>query len=358
MKVLHLNNEKTWRGGERQTLFLARALADMGCPSIIACRPGRPLAHQARAENVPVVPLAGNPLAAAAAIVWFARHCDVIHCHTGRTHSLAALTSFLHRKPVIVTRRVAFPIRQSAFNRYKYRRAHKLVGISTFIARQLADWGVSAEKIAIVPSAVAPVDSPASGAVRAQLRAELHLPLRKKIVGNIGALTSEKDHVTLLQAAQKVFQEHPDVLFVVVGSGALHGFLLQKRRELQLDQVVVFLGQIPRAERLLPAFDVLAVSSRMEGLCSTILDAFAAGVPVAATACGGIPDLVRPGETGLLAPSGDAAALAAAISKLLGDDQLRRTVSSTALAFVNGKFSIAEMARQYQEIYTTVLGGC
>src|SRR5438552_14802574 len=118
VKILHLNNEKTWRGGERQTLLLAAGLRERGVVSVIGCRPGGLLDQLALAESVATLPVPGNNLSAALALTKAARDFDLIHCHTGRGHSLAALTSGWHRKPFLVTRRVDFLPGAGWFNRF------------------------------------------------------------------------------------------------------------------------------------------------------------------------------------------------------------------------------------------------
>jgi len=134
--------------------------------------------------------------------------------------------------------------------------------------------------------------------------------------------------------------------------------LLSLRRELGLEEKVLMPGFIPQAEELLPAFDVFAMSSCMEGLGSIVLDAFAAGVPVAATAGGGLPELVRAGENGMLAPVGDAPALADAIDCLLENPVLAKEFSSRARKRVEAEFSVARMVEQYQTVYEKILGRC
>jgi glycosyltransferase involved in cell wall biosynthesis len=115
-------------------------------------------------------------------------------------------------------------------------------------------------------------------------------------------------------------------------------------------------GYIPQAEQFLPAFDLFVMSSSTEGLGSIVLDAFAAGVPVASTAGGGLPELVRNGETGLLTPVGDPTALAQAILKLLADRSLAGRLSAQAGAWVREHFSVGVMADAYQRVYADVLG--
>src|SRR6266567_8056002 len=137
MRILHLNNEKTWRGGERQTLLLAKALAEFGVGSAIGCRPGAALEDHARRERLPTFAIAGNGVRAAFDLARIAKGFDLIHCHTGRTHSLAAATAVWHGKPIVVTRRVAFLPKPSWFNRRKYRTASKVVCVSNYVASQL-----------------------------------------------------------------------------------------------------------------------------------------------------------------------------------------------------------------------------
>lgn len=360
MRVLHLNNEKTWRGGERQTLFLAAELPNHGVESVVGCRPASLLEKKVAERGLPTIPIGAGNLPAIIQVARASRQFDLIHCHTARGHSVAALSNLVSPKPVVVTRRVDFEPSRSAFNRFKYRQARKVVCISEFIARQLRDWGVPAERLAVVPSAI-PTNSPfgvpplGGSEARAELRKLLNISGDKTIVGNIAALVGHKDHATLLRAARHVASRRPDVVFVVIGEGELHEQLLSLRRELGLESVVHFAGFIPDAERLLPAFDVFVMSSCMEGLGSVVLDAFAAKIPVAATAGGGLPELVRDKQTGLLAAVGNDKALADKILQLLDDHALGEQLVEIAARFVSENYSVTAMAQRYLSIYKAVL---
>jgi glycosyltransferase involved in cell wall biosynthesis len=356
VKILHLNNEKTWRGGERQTLLLAAELQRIGIQNTIACRRGAPLETQAAKQSVPVVAVgASNPMLLLDLLSLAGNH-DLLHCHTGRGHSVAAVMSLFNRTPIIVTRRVDFLPSQSLFNRFKFRRARKVVCISRFIANQLRDWGVPDQKIAVIPSAVPP-PQPLAGRdlVATELRRLLDIPPDKKLVGNIAAMVGHKDQATLLRAARHLVAKQPDLAIVIIGDGELRSQLERQRRELALEKSVYFAGFIPEAERFLPAFDVFVMSSCMEGLGSIVLDAFAAGVPVAATGGGGLPELVRDRVTGLLAPVADDQALAEAVLHLLSSESTAAEVTKNARAFVAAEFSVGRMAEQYLRVYTSLL---
>jgi len=145
------------------------------------------------------------------------------------------------------------------------------------------------------------------------------------------------------------------VRFVVLGDGELKESLLAQRGQLGLEDRVLMPGFVPEAEKFLPAFDVFVMSSCMEGLGSIVLDAFAAGVPVAATAGGGLPELVRDGETGLLASVGDAPALAEAINRLLEHSMEAEKFSSRARQWVESESSLPRMVEQYRDVYQKIL---
>lgn len=356
MNILHLNNEKTWRGGERQTLLLATGFQERGLRSVIGCRPDGLLAAQARAFEVETLPIPANNFGAALALVRAAKGFDLIHCHTGRGHSLAAITAFAHGKPFLATRRVDFLPRQNSFNRYKFRRAERVACISRFIADQLADWGVPRDKLPIIPSAVPMPDRQVLSAQhRESVRTRLGVAPGLKLVGNIAALVGHKDHATLLRAAKIVCAHRKDVRFVILGDGELREKMLALRHELGLNETVLMPGFLPRAEECLPAFDVFAMSSCMEGLGSIVLDAFSAGTPVAATAAGGLPELVRDGETGLLVPIGDPLSLAKAIQQLLENRSLAERCVAAGREFVQSQCSVEMMATRYAELYRQIL---
>ena len=260
--------------------------------------------------------------------------------------------AWLHRKPIVATRRVMFEPKQSWFTRHKYLSVAKIACISQSIASQLARWGVPPAQLACVPDAV---PLPENRPDRRVLRDRLQLPDDRPIVGCIGALTAEKDHITLLHAARQLQAKNGRVRVVIIGDGPLEADLLQLRDELGLDQAVQFTGFIPEAETLLGAFDAFVLCSRAEGLGSIILDAFAAGVPVVATAVGGIPELVSDEATGLLIQVGDAAGLASALERLLSDSALRSRLTSAARALVEREFTVQRMAQRYVTLYEQLI---
>jgi glycosyltransferase involved in cell wall biosynthesis len=357
MRVLHVNNEKTWQGGERQTLLTAQEQRRRGMDSQIACRRGSLLEEIARAEGIPTVGLPNALPAAVPPLLRAARSFDLLHCHTGRAHSMAVLATLLGRKPIVVTRRVDLLPRASSFNRWKYRRVDTVVCASKWIAKVLQDWGVPPEGMEVIYEAVPDDPRLPREVCRHQLWERTGITGDKKIIGNIAALVEHKDHATLLSAAKQVVERRRDAAVVIVGEGRLKDRLLRLRSDLGLTGAVHFIGFVPQAHRLLPGFDLLTLSSRTEGLGTIVLDAGLAGVPVVATAAGGLREAVLDGQTGLLAPVANAGALAASLLRLLDDPALAERLARAARRRTETEFTVADMTTRYVEIYESLLAG-
>ena len=162
-------------------------------------------------------------------------------------------------------------------------------------------------------------------------------------VGNVARLAPQKDHRTLIEAARLV----PEAEFVIVGDGELRGEL----ERLAAGARVRFMGAREDVPELLASFDVFAFPSRFEGLCLAVIEAQAAGVPVVATPVGGIRETVVEGETGLLVPTGDPAALAAATRRLLEDRPAAEAMAAEAKRRVRERFSLERMVTATLRLY-------
>jgi glycosyltransferase involved in cell wall biosynthesis len=342
MRVLHINLSKGWRGGERQTLLVMQGLCARGVENLLAARPSDELARRAAAEGFEVLPGGLGCLRA---------NADLVHAHEARGLQFAAVWKLSHRQPVIATRRVYFRPSSGPLTRWKYGSADHVVAISQAVATVMQQWGTPADRLSIIHSAVDTADQSLAERV-AELRARFK---GKRVVGCIGALTPEKDHAMLLRAARRLQDARPDVMVVLVGDGELRGPLEVQARELGLSNLV-FEGFQVDPYSYLKAFDVFALTSRAEGLGSSILDAFAYGVPVAATAAGAVTELVREGDTGLLCAIGDDEALARNIVRILDDAPLADHMKKGARELVMRDFTVDGMVTRYFDLYQQLAG--
>mgnify|MGYP001617345437 FL=1 len=165
-----------------------------------------------------------------------------------------------------------------------------------------------------------------------------------------------KDHATLAAAIPLVLAREPRAIFLLVGDGELKPDIERRVRALEVDRSVRFSGFRTDIPSILSFLDVLAVPSKEEGLCTTILDALALGRPVAATTAGGIPEIIEHGVQGLLSPPRDAEALAANIVSILADPARARAMGEAGRARVLERFSVDRMVEGNLEVYRQVLG--
>jgi glycosyltransferase involved in cell wall biosynthesis len=336
LSIFHCDFRLTWAGGQNQLWLLAQGLARRGHRQWIVTRAGSVLAERARAEGFDVIehPYRGevDPRGYGSLRRWMKRHRpDIVHAHDSHSLMPAAVAARLvHPRPAVVGhRRVDFHIRPHALSRWKYSHGpNRLIAISERVRDVLLEDGVPASRIALIPSGIEletppPPEGPG-------LRERVEAPVGAPIVLTIASLAEYKDHPTLVDAAARLKTREPMPRWVVCGGG---GLLQPMREEVErrgLSGRVRYLGFVPGARGLLPQASVFCLSSKTEGLGTSVLDAMTAGVPVAATAGGGIPEMIEHGVTGLLAPVGDAAALAAAVDRLLDDRALAHRLAQAA----------------------------
>jgi glycosyltransferase involved in cell wall biosynthesis len=195
-----------------------------------------------------------------------------------------------------------------------------VIVVSRAIGSVMQAAGLSGERLRLVYEGVP--DRPASPGGRVAL-AELGVPEGAPVVGNVAALTGHKDHATLLEAMALLRAQRPEARLVILGEGELREPLEARTRALGLADRVIFAGFRRDLDRLLPAFSVFCLSSELEGLGTSLLDAMAYGLPVVATAAGGIPEAVDDGVTGRLVAPRDPGALARALAEVLCDERRR-----------------------------------
>lgn len=353
MRVLHIDTEMTWRGGENQLRLLLEGLArEPGVESHLAVRPGSAAAKKlAPLGSLLALPMRGgfDPRAA-----WtIARYCrehkiDVIDAHTGNAHTIGLLAkAAVPRVKLVVHRRVDFVPHSGVINKLKYLtpKVDRYIAISHAIKRILVAYGVPDERVRVARSAVP------GGAMQAFDKAEERAQFAKvfgidpalTFIGNTAALTDQKGHDVLLRALKILKDRGVKAHVFIAGAGANRDALEQLRIDLDLEYDATFLGFIEEVPRFLASMDMMTMPSNLEGLGTAILDAIHADLCVVATNAGGIPEMIEHGVSGLLSPVGDAPALAANLALAAGDAALRQRLSAAARAHAEREFSVEAM---------------
>ena len=279
---------------------------------------------------------------------------DLVHAHLPSTGIMARAVSPV---PVVYTEHnVAHSYREPTrtLNRLTYRRNRATIAVSDAVAESLAGYGT---EVQVIPNGVSvAVSESETDAVRS----ELGLSRADPLVVHVGNIRPHKGHRNLLAAAGPVFARHPNATIVSVGGEKYPGDLAALEAaasHADLVDRVRFLGRRGDALSFIAAADVVVNPSDQEGLPVAVLEALALARPVAATSVGGVPSVVRPGETGLLVPAGDPAALADAVSQLLDDPETAASMGKAGRALVEQNHGLAAMVNEVEDVYRRVLGG-
>jgi L-malate glycosyltransferase len=362
--ILHLNTERTWRGGEAQTLFLADGLRRRGHDVLVVAPPASPLARRAAESGLPVEPLDARgewDMGAARRLAAILRsgRCGLLHYHTAHAIGIGTLASLMAgRRPAVASRRVSFPLRGGPLGRLKYRfRVDRVIAVSEAIRRDLIARGLDADRVVTVHSGI-DVTRFARGD-RSRFRASLATtgwPADAPLVGTAGHLAAHKGIDHFLAAAALVAREDARVRFIIAGTGKEAADLRSRAATLGLQDRVLFAGFRDDMPDVLAGLDLFVLASHSgEGSPAVLKEAMAAGVPVAATALDGVGEIIEDARHGLLIPPGDAPALARAIRTLLEDVSLRARLVAEARRRA-GEFSIDHMVERTEAVYRT-LGG-
>jgi glycosyltransferase involved in cell wall biosynthesis len=370
LRVLHTNFLRGWGGQSNRVLVDCLGLAALGHEVLVSAPPRSELAKRARAAGLEVteaVTYAGGARPAAFGDIFRMRRViagfrpDLIHLHGGRD-SWAAAAALL-RPPggcaprVIRTKHNVFPIADHFLNRWQYGSFFEMiVCLSRAIVEQCAEKPyIRREKLVTIPSAVDCARFDAARGARDAIRREFGFGRNEVVVAMTGRLRPEKGHAVLVVAVPEVLKAQPDTRFLLIGSGSLGGDLAQTLEALGLADRVKLTGFRDDVPECLSAADVYAQPSLSEGLGTSVLEACAAGLSVAASDVGGIPDVIEDGRTGILTKVGDARSVADALIGLIADAGLRARLGAAARAMVAERFSVQALVRQTDEAYARLL---
>lgn len=356
MSFLFVDTEPVWRGGQDQLLNLLRGLAERGHRLHMICYPQTLLEERARAAGVTVHPMKVKsevgPLAFIRILAVLGQvRPDILAFNTPRSILVGNLASlFTGVKARIIFRRVNFPLRKNLITRLKYNWGiNCIVTVSASIGQQLQMDGVPASRIRTIYEGIDLTPYAERDALQQQTKGE---PM---VIGTVAHFSSEKGLSHLVDAA-KLIPDAPDRMrFVLVGDGACRADLERRVRDLGLESCFHFAGFQKNPIPYLSSFDCFVLPSLSEGLSSAILAAMAASLPVIATNVGGIPELVRHEENGLLVPPADPVALAQAIQRLADDRAEAIHLGRQGRLRVEKQFTLQRMINQMEQLCLSFL---
>jgi len=376
-KVLHFRSSSGFHGPERQMLQLAKHMGREGfqLETLVLYRrkgdmpPVHPLVERARNHGLEAEQLEGKAKFSPRSISYIAQRLkrerfSLIHTHDYKANILGGIAAKLTGVKSIATVHLHTETTHR-LRLYKIidllalRFFPKVIAVSGSLRQYLIAAGLSPQKVVTVHNAVdlGIFTSSVSFHNTQAVRNRLGIGSDPPIVSIIGRLTSQKGHRYFLESAKCILEVWPETRFLIVGDGPLRDELESLSLSLGIAQAVRFLGYRQDIATLMGMSDVIVMPSLREGLPYILLEALALARPVVGTRVGGIPEVIKHGETGFLVPSKDSEGLAEAIIQLLGNPEEAARLGERGRELVLREFNVETTVQKIAAVYTEVLSG-
>jgi glycosyltransferase involved in cell wall biosynthesis len=351
-----------WGGGEVFLMDLMTGMKQRGHAVTLLCRPGTELAARATAKgfDVDAMRIGGDfdPL-----VIWQTmrlmkrKHIDVICTNMDKELRFGGIAAKLAGVPgVVPSREIDYPLKNSLRYRFAYNVLASCLVVNSRATQatvlKSAPWLDKARtRIVYKGIDLAPFDTPPSRS----LHDEMGLPRTTKFVTFLGQLDERKGIRYLLDAWRKIHAHFPDTMLLMAGVGPMQKMLESFIAEHHLIDRVRLLGFREDVPNILKQSAVLVLPSLWEGFGYVLVEAMAARIPTIATATSSIPEIVAQGTTGLLVPVKNAEAIGEAISSVLSDDAMAKTMGEAGRRVVEQNFTIDVMVDTFERVFREVI---
>lgn len=357
MRVLYVDLEREWRGGQSQALLTLLGLRERELQVELVAARDSPLAERSREAGITVNEVARFGLRAGAAAVIRGQlaHRGFDLAHLNEPHALtAAWLAGTHKKlPLLLSRRIGFPLRKSWVSRARYAAVERFVANSKNVAQSLMDCGIAPERISIVNEGV---EIPALPSSEQRKKARRHWGVAdgEFLFGCVSVFVPEKGQRHLIEALATVRKSHPEARLLLAGDGQCRGELEALAKQLGQSEAVLFPGFVNEVAKVYDALDAFAFPSEFEGLGTALQTAMAAGLPSISTSRGALAEVVDHERSALVAePNGKE--FAGAMLRLMSDTDLRKKLSEAGRREVQERFSVERMVDGTIQVYEDVL---
>jgi glycosyltransferase involved in cell wall biosynthesis len=361
VKILVVDLELAWRGGQNQALMLLRGLRDRGHEAELVAATGSALGQRATASGVLVHSVSRGIYRLPAA--WKIRELlrggeiDVIHANEAHAVTAAWLALWHQRKfsqtPFVISRRVGYPLGKSAVAQARYKAASRIIANSRWVAEQAAASGTQPEKLTVVYEG-AEIPPRFTAEQRERARAGWGISQSTPLLGCVGVLLPDKGQEWLIRALAEVKKEFPETKLVLAGDGTCRARLESLARDLSLKDDVIFAGFVKDVETVYAALDVFLLPSFFEALNNSLLAAMAYEIPSIAFNRGALGEIIEDGKSGLLVSGPNVEEISHAATQLLKQPDFAQQLGRAGRIRVEQNFSASKMVdgmiRVFQEV--------
>ncbi len=356
--VLHTESSPGLGGQEIRTLHEARWTVERGWRVIVACQPDGRLLERAREAGLEAVAVPMKAAWDAWAVARLARlirreRVSIVHTHSSVDAWLGGLAARSTRVPVVRTRHVSIPIRRGWNPVYTWL-ADRVITSGEVIRSMVVGAGAPPGRVVAIPAGVDLDEFPFR--LRSEVLAK-SLAVSSPVIGSVAMFRGSKGHAHLIEGFALVRARYPRATLLLVGDGIRRAWVEGLARDAGLGEAVVFTGFRPDVAALLGVMDCFVLAStRTEGVPQSLLQAFATGVPVAASDVGGVREVVIDGVTGVLVKADSAAELAHGVERVLADPAAAGRRANAARKLVEERFAHAAVMTRLFDLYGELLG--
>jgi glycosyltransferase involved in cell wall biosynthesis len=357
MIPLLVDLDREWRGGQNQFLLLLKGLYERGHAAELLTAKGSSLGHRASKLGFCVHYTSRNglrmPAAAKMRTLMSDGRFDVVHVNESHALTAAWMSRAHRRAPLLISRRVGFPLGKNYFSRARFAAAARIIANSNWVAEQAAASGAPRDKLVVIYEGVE-IPEPATAEMRREARGRWGVGENEKLLGCAGVLLEDKGQEWVIRALAQLRAEFPNCKLLLAGEGAYREHLQRLAVELKLQDAVIFAGFVRDVENVYRALDVFMFPALFEGLGTSLLAAMAHGVPSVTYFGCALGEIVENGKSGLQVEPRNPNALASAIRNILGDSGVAIKLGAAGRDRIEKVFSAERMVQETLKLYYEV----
>jgi glycosyltransferase involved in cell wall biosynthesis len=350
--------EREWRGGQNQAFLLLKGLYERGHAAELVAAKGSSLHHRALKANICVHHVSRGMLQLpAAAKIWSTLRdgrIDLLHANEAHAVTASWLAAASYKVPLVISRRVGYPLGRSAIAQARYRAASCIIANSKWVAEQAVASGAPQEKLRVVYEGVQIPDR-TSPEQRMVARHRWGITGDAPLLGCVGVLLPDKGQEWLIRAMVEIRKEFTRARLLLAGDGPLRKELEGLAKTLGLAEAVIFAGFVKDVESVYAALDLFLLPSFFEALNNSLLAAMAHEIPSIAFRRGALAEIIENGQSGLMVSGPEVGEICAAVARILRDREFARRLGEAGRTRVAENFSADRMVERTAEIYDELL---